>query len=370
MSAFNSGALDAELFTQLAALPDQESFAQAVVSLLPEVNSAAEQGVFQNFAMTNNFINRRLGVTSRVAGMVEGTRYASLGAMSSDASSSGSSAERSAWVQGGIRQAEMERGSNISDSGYESDVTNLSFGYDFDLSNDLAAGIAAGYSSLDIDHIGENVSEDDISISHVTAYIGGNSGRVFFSGQLGVASGEGDAKRLSGLDNSAITGSYDVSGYNAQATLGYDVQSLESDNLKISFLTGLQMGSFTRDAYTETGGLDLAIGEQSSDYVEGKAGFIVSKVYGSDYDYIGTSFSLAYVADFSDEDTGYSVAFGNDELVGLQSAGGIGDRFEYGVGLTVQPMANMSLTFDVEGEVSPSGTYDSLGGSLRARWAF
>ena len=334
---------------------------------MPEINGAARSELFEFAGELNGFIDRRLENARQSAAWDAGTRYAAAQGVGSDASGgfTDASIQTGPWIQAGYRKSGLDDLGG-SATGYDADSLSFALGFDFALSDRTIVGISGGYADINVDQSRNVLNEEDIKLWQVAGYLGHQSGPIFANAQLGYSSGEVDAVRANGLSGGVITGNYDVHGFTFNGTLGYEIPI--RDRAYVSPLVSLNYGDFTQDGYTESGGLNLIVGEQDTSFLEGKIGLIAGQFDNIGSSQFNTAVRVAYVHDFKGDPSSFNVAFGNGRSALLRSADYSDGRFEYGIGVSWRGSSRLSLRLDLEGESSKQ--YHSLGGSVRAKLNF
>jgi len=305
------------------------AFETSVQSLLPSLNEGVAREIWETHSRTSLYFTDRLA---------------------NDASSG-------AWVQGSTRGADRDATSG-SVTGYDADITAVTFGYDYNLSSAIRAGIS--YTFADIEIEGTGGETNDLNTNHIAAYAGYNADKVTVSGQIGYVFGDGSSTRVSELGT--ITGEYDVDAFIAQAIAAYDAGF-------ISPLAGLRYGSVSQDAFTQTGGLNLSVEANTVEYLEGIIGASVSPELSSAGAWtLRPTLRANYAYDFIGDARDVSVTLAGASSQLLTSGDAVGSRFEIGAGIDLVNQSGFSIGISYEGDFA-SG-YSSNAGVLRARFNF
>lgn len=351
VQAFNGGEFDATTFGALAALPDEASFVAATASLLPDVNGAVTKELYESTSNINKSIDQRL---DRLGIAAQSGEHLGL--------------ETGFWGKVGLNNSSLSGNRSVtSQSGYEAKTYNIILGYDRAVNENTTLGAAGGYASTDIDQDRGADNSNDLEFYYLTGYASHQAGPIFANGQIGYATGSGDSDRIDPLSAGRIAGSYDLSGVNAQTTVGYDF-AMSEDTFVSPFAT-LYYGSFTQDAHQEQGGLALAIDEQSVDQLEGKIGLAFSgEMQPFKSNKLGATVRVAYVNVLDGDPHNFNATVGNSQRVLLNGQSISDDRAEYGLSIGLLSENGLTVRFDLDGEAAK--TYNAFGGSITAKVRF
>ncbi|MEM1194325.1 MAG: autotransporter domain-containing protein, partial [Pseudomonadota bacterium] len=330
-SAFAAGALDGNIANSLNDITGTAGFEEAAVSLLPAINESVTREVFESHSLADQFIERRLESDTR----------------------------RGAWIQGFGRVANRDA-DTTSVTGYDASAFGLSAGVDSKVSDTLTIGAAFNYANIAIEGEGPSNEETDIDSYQVSAYAGINSGPVFVNGQAGYVFGNGQSQRTA-LSQS-ISGDFDVSGFTASATAGYQI---ENGSWVVTPLAGLRFASLSQDDFTETGGVNLVITSDNVQYLDAKIGADFTGNFGGGFK---PFLRAAYVYDIIGDARVITADFTGANSFALSTTEPAQSRFEVNTGFGLAVGTGISLNAEYDGEFA-SG-YQSHGGFLRARVAF
>jgi len=268
------------------------------------------------------------------------------------------------WLQVGVRASDQnaQTDGDVGFAGYEADQQTVAVGYDFAVSENSFVGISGSYSNIDVDADRTSNDETDIDLGQVAIYGTHRVGALEFSAQGAYVFGDVESERQA---FETITGETDIDGFNVQGLASYNIGFGQS--AYFAPLVGVQFGSISTDAFTENGGLDLAIGEIDSDYIEGRVGFTLGKKFQSEGTLRDYYIKAAVVNDFGDGTDNVDASFA-DQALSLQTLDTDDFRVNGQVGYNWITENGLSLGLNVEGDFS--GDYTSVGGSGRLKYNF
>ena len=225
-------------------------------------------------------------------------------------------------------------------------------------------GLSGSYSSADIELDRETRDDIDLDVFQINAYAARRYDRLFINGQIGYAFADVSAERSTSLG--LVTSDYDSDGITAQINATYDFAL--DDNGYFSPQVGLHYGNFSRDRYTENGGLDLRVEVDNNDYLEAKFGVITGTEHElGDGSVVDLFARVAYVIDLTDSQTGISARFGS-QIVGLDGLTRDDERVELGAGVNWYSSNRFTLGASVDGELASN--YFSVAGNVRMKYNF
>ncbi len=332
--AFASGQLDAGVANALNDSVDLAAFEGNALSLLPSINEGVTREIYETQSLANSLLERRL--------QGEGTGL---------------------WGQFLYRDANRDADS-LSVTGYDAESYGFAVGVDRRLGENIVGGVAFNYANIDIDEDGVGGETADIDTFRVSGYAGLQQGQWFANGQVGYTFSNVDASRASIVG--PVAGDYDVNGFNAEGNVGFD---LIEGPLKFAPVLGVQYANLSQDAFTETGGLNLAVNADDVSFLDLKAGFEASSTYEAGEWSARPLVRAAYVYDAIGDERVLSASFvGAPTPFTLRSTEPGQSRAEFGAGLEVSNAQGVAISVEYDGEAASN--YTAHGGFLRARFNF
>ena len=161
-----------------------------------------------------------------------------------------------------------------------------------------------------------------------------------------------------------IESDYDIDAFTAQAAASYTV---DFGSAYLTPLVGVQYGVVSADGYTENGGLNIAIDDTETDYLEGRVGFTLGKQFNEGGDLRDYFIRAALVNDFGGGADDLDIAFSNQAL-SLQSFDADDLRVNGQIGYNWISGNALSLGAVVGGDLSDS--YTSVSGNMRVKYNF
>jgi len=312
-AAFAAGGLQQNAVTALNGIQNAAGFEAVSLSLLPALNEAVSREVWESHSQSSDLILRRFHTD----------------------------AQSGAWVDGQLRSSDRD-GETLSVRGYDADTTAFAAGYDRQVSDNLRLGVAYNYADTDIEEVGDAGENTDLSTSQISAYAGYAANGGYANAQLGYIFGDGETERVSELG--PVTGDFDVSGFAAQAIVGYDYGVL-------SPLAGVRLGNISQGSYTENGGLGLTVDADSVSYFEGLIGATLTpKIETGSAWAVKPVIRANYVYDLNNGPRDVRVTLPSAQAQTLSSGGIAGSRFELGGSFNLIAQSGLSLGVGYEGD--------------------
>jgi outer membrane autotransporter protein len=320
--------LPAEVFTALDGVASNAEFESAAATLLPSLNDGVTREIFE----TGKFASRRLQT------LRDGRT-------------------RGIWGEVFGRTAEQDS-SSTSVAGYDADTFGIAVGAALPLTDTLTGGVNITYASIDIGNDGAGNAQADVDSYRVAGTLGYRAGAVFANGELGYSVSSVDTSRSTVA--ATVSGDYDVEGFDASVTAGYD---FNVGGATITPTAGLRYARYSADDFTENGGLNLRVDQDDAEYLEGVIGLSAKTTAQLGDVKVTPSIRGAYVYDFIGDERTLTASFAGASPVELRSDDPSQSRFELGLGLDAQVSERVSLGLGYEGAFASD--YQSHGGFLR-----
>ncbi len=260
LTAFVDGTLDnTSTFSNLGGLGTASDVGTAVNSLAPDFSGALVQNVFSSIQSNNSIIDHRLS----------NLNCNSFG--SDDEESCLTLAESGAWLQASRPNA--TQGSlalsapTFLNTGAGQDSVTMTYGYDHAVADSTIVGFSGSYTDSELEDQGETASSTDLESVQFSAYAGHRVGNAQFTTKASYSHAEAHTRRQS-FD--VIKSEVDVNALNFQGVASYNVYLGQGYYLKPE--AGVHYNNLSTGAYTETGGLDLSIGEANTNVLDGRVG--------------------------------------------------------------------------------------------------
>jgi outer membrane autotransporter protein len=205
----------------------------------PNVSGAFITGMTQSISTSQVNIGNRMGA---LMGMNSGDEVTASNGM---------------WFS--VRSTEAEQDTRYGISGFDSDTTGISLGFDREVGN-IILGIAYTHGTTDT-VVNDNSTDFDMTDNLFSLYGSYNGNRWYSEAILSAGFGNVDGTRLVGSD--LYESDYDSNSYNAKIEMG---MKFDQQGWQINPLFTLQYSAKEYDSYTETGGGDLALHVQSANY--------------------------------------------------------------------------------------------------------
>jgi len=268
------------------------------------------------------------------------------------------------WVQGSFYNSAQDGGSGVLNQEYDADTETISLGFDFVTDDRTVIGISGSYSDINIEQRRSAGDETEINSYQITAYGLRKYGKLQVTGQLGYINGNGDTERTA-LGETITAGGIDIEGFNIQAEASYSYKLGKTGYF--APVIGLQFADISVDGFTETGGLNLTVGDIDNDYFEGRVGFRVGEQIASPSSVTDLFFSAAILTDFGSGPDNVSLSFG-DQSSSISVFDADDERIELGAGVNWYSSQNYSLGASVTGEVS--NDFYTVGGQVQFKLNF
>ncbi len=326
--AIGANVLPTAVFAALDGVSSDAEFESAAATLLPSLNDGVTREIFE----TGKFASRRLET-------LRGDRT------------------RGVWGEVFGRTAEQDS-SSVSVAGYDADTFGIAVGASLPLTDTLTGGVNITYASIDIENDGVGSAQSDVDNYRIAGTLGYRAGSIFANGELGYSVSSVDTTRSSVAG--PVSGDYDVDGFDASATVGYDLNAGAST---ITPTVGLRYARFSADDFRENGGLNLRVDQDDVEYLEGVIGLSAKTTTQIGGVTVTPSIRGAYVYDFVGDERSPTASFAGATPVELRSDDPSQSRFELGLGLDAQVSERVSLGLGYEGAFASD--YESHGGVLR-----
>jgi len=219
------------------------------------------------------------------------------------------------------------------------------------------------YSNIDIDNDGVGNAQADVDNYRIAGTLGYRAGSAFANAEIGYSFGNVDTSRDSVVGS--ISGEFDVQGFTANATAGYD---LTFGSATITPSAGLRYARFNSDDFTEVGGLNLQIQQDDVSYLEGVVGLTAKTTTEIGGATVTPYIRGAYAYDFIGDDRDLTASFVGASPISLSADNSSQSRFELGLGLDASISENVTLGVAYEGGFASDFT--SHAGVLRLGFKF
>ncbi|BAZ14532.1 hypothetical protein NIES4071_63760 [Calothrix sp. NIES-4071] len=176
------------------------------------------------------------------------------------------------FINGDVNFGDRESSSKYP--GYDFTTSGVTAGVDYHVADNLAVGLALGYTSNDTD-LKQNRGSIDIdgyAISLYSNYIGDN---FYVNGVLGYGDNDYDIKRTTNFDNRTAVAKPSGSQFSVNVNSGYVAKS---QNVAYGPTVGLRYNRVSIDGYTEKGAdsLNMKVNDQQVDSFVMSVGAIAS----------------------------------------------------------------------------------------------
>lgn len=165
------------------------------------------------------------------------------------------------FINGDVNFGDRESTSKYP--GYDFTTSGVTAGVDYRVGDNLAVGLALGYTSNDTD-LKQNrgsIGIDGYAVSLYSNYVGDN---FYVNGILGYGANDYDIKRTTNFDNRTATGKPNGSQFTVNVNSGYVAKS---QNVAYGPTLGLRYNRVSIDGYTEKGAdsLNMKVNDQQVD---------------------------------------------------------------------------------------------------------
>nr|VFJ93213.1 MAG: outer membrane autotransporter barrel domain-containing protein [Candidatus Kentron sp. LFY] len=157
--------------------------------------------------------------------------------------------ERGVWVKTLGNWIEQDDKGGIS--GYDADIYGVVVGMDAELTRDIRAGVAFGYSNADVD--GSGAARADVDQHHVFVYGDYTGGRFYLEGMLGYGRGNNETSDLDGT--TLRKADYGADQY--MASVGGGVPLHMGDGVFVTPKASLTWTHIETDSYIRSDGVDV-----------------------------------------------------------------------------------------------------------------
>lgn len=260
LTSFVSGGLDnSETFSNLGGLGTAGDVGTALNSLAPDFNGTLVKNVFNTIQNTSSLIDHRLSnLNCNAFGSDGGQSCLTL-------------AESGSWVQSS--SANATQGSlalsapTFLNTAAGQDSVTLTYGYDQAVSDSTIVGFSGSYTDSETEENRNVNSSTELEALQFSAYAGHRIGNAHFATKASYSSGEAKTRRQS---FEVIESQVDVNALNIQGVASYNVSLGQGYYLKPE--AGLHYNNLSTGAFTESGGLNLSVGEANTNVLDGRVG--------------------------------------------------------------------------------------------------
>lgn len=381
ISAFNAEQLSTNV-ASVFANQTQEQFTASVVSLLPDLSNSASRQVLDAVNSVGGLVSQRLGsLTSNV-----NSKRNNAVARSSNAVYTSTSYEQSnivnvshhvnvnidlanrsgAWVQGSYYQSDQEVDDSVAgfDNSYDANSISFAIGYDTALNDNTLLGVSAAYTSTDIDLQNASSGQTELDVYQFTAYGLRQYGALQVNGQISYVTADAESERTTFLGTASSD--FDLDGFSLQAQANYTWRLGKTGY--ITPLVGLQYSEITRDAYTESGGLNVTLSRVDNELLEGRLGLRIGEQIVTSNSLTDLYLNAAIVNDFGSGPDDLSVSFSSQSDI-LSVFDADDQRLELGAGVDWFYDYAYSITASVNGQFS-NDDYSSVGARVQFKYNF
>ena len=332
-SATNAGLLNDQILFSLNSVESTEEFETQAIGLLSPSNVATTREFFQVPARVQTAIQER---------------------------ATGASSGR---IWGNISSRRSERnGDALSSARYDADSAGMTLGADLITPFSGVGGATLSYANIKIDHAAD-AGSTDVDAYRVGGYAVWQQDAWFASTQAGYTFGSARVRR-SGLTD-VISGDYDVSGPDASVVTGLH---LDRGVATFSPHVGARFARLSSDAFTETGGLNLAVDAEDTDFFDVRAGLNADFSQTFKSTLVAPKIRAAIVYDALAEDRVTQLSINGDTPFEIRADALDEVRLEFGVGITLLNRNGATLSVDYDGEASSN--YRDHGGRLSVKLPF
>lgn len=269
LTAFAEGGLNnTATFSNLAGISTAGDLGIALNSLAPDYNGTLLQNVFNTIQNGADQVDYRL---NDLACNEFGDSRVSASFGSESLQSCLTFAQSGAWVQsshGGTTQGSLSSAApTFLTGGLDQDSITMVYGYDQAISDSTVLGFSGSYTETQTADNNLAASSTELDIVQLSAYTGHRVGNAHFVTKASFSHGEADTRRQS-FD--VIRSEVDINAINAQSVASYNVNLGQGYYLKPE--AGLHYNNITTGSFLESGGLNLAVNEATSNVLDGRVG--------------------------------------------------------------------------------------------------
>ena len=283
--------------------------------------------------------------------------------------SAGDSAS-SGTLWGQIVGGTAKRDESTKSVGFKATSYGLVMGTDFDVTDEMIAGVALGWIRANNN---TSVADAGSDIDTYQAALYGSwtpkslGGRLHVDGQLGFGYSDTDQSRVIHAFN--VRAVADFKGWQtfADVTAGYDFPL--GDNAVLTPYAGLRAVHFASDGYTETGAglLNVTADDYSDNSLRHDIGAKVATSFDSSLGKVTPSLKLGWLHDYGGSPASVTGALGGVTFVSPSSS--IAENgLAIGAGIEIAKSDTLTLGFEYDGDLRSD--YQSHTGSLKATIRF
>jgi len=249
-------------------------------------------------------------------------------------------------------------------------ITGGIVGADYKATPALRVGVGLGYG-------GTTFSLDDgggrAQVDHTLAALYANytAGPAYLDGLLGVAYGDGTARRNVSLPGAPAQASAHVTDTQVLGSLeaGY---GFELGGARLTPFAALALATVNQDAFTETGAgvLDLQVAKQAPSSARSTLGTRLTADLALGSTLVTTDLSAGWAHEFAPLNRNATAAFTGAPAAAFQVAGArvAGDSAQIGVGLATAVFAGTSVYLHYDGDLASGSSSNAISAGFRFTW--
>ena len=301
--------------------------------LLPDLSSGVTREFYENQSSTFNSIERQLAQANQA---------------------------NSFWFQASGRSADRDGGSNVTDTGYESDSFGFILGYGKSINSNLNVGAALSYSDIEVD---AGFTSTDVEAYSLNLYSQYTEGNFFVRGAAAYSFGDAESSRNTQFG--AIDSDSDIDQFSAKLSVGVD-KTLGRH--KFSPFASLEYSNISRDGFTENGGLGLSVSDDDLSILELGVGVSHEIDLNPGARAVKLVSRVGYYYDVLDEETSVDARINGGSSFNLDGSSISQGSLEFATGLGFSLSDSSTLSFGYEGNFASD--FDSHTGYLRFKKEF
>ncbi len=271
------------------------------------------------------------------------------------------------WVQ--TFNNNLNQGNTNLYDGYKANSQGVTFGTDYKFMPNLTLGLSSGISKSITKSSNENKSTD-IDSYQFGIYNGYNSQKYFLNNTIGVALNNYNSNRYISTVNSSAKAKYNGKSYMASSEMGSYYRLEHNLILTPTFTLTAAHNSIANYSEDGAGSLDLEIKNNSTNFLEGRLGTELSKIFWTKQDtQINPRISLSYAYNFiGDPQKTNSTFIGQNINFTSESDKIPQGSLKLGAGISFYTKENLSFSTNYWFEYRANFISNSLG--LRAGYSF
>lgn len=250
------------------------------------------------------------------------------------------------FVEGDLNFGEKD--DNVTEKGYEFSNTGVTVGVDYRITNNVALGVAVGYTANNTT-LNNNLGKVQIDSYGVSAYTSFAKENFYANGVVSYAQNSFNISRKTNFDNRTATANPDGDQFSVGVNSGYNIKT---GNASLGPTVGLRYNRVNIDSYTEkdAGSLNMTVKSQEAESLVLSLGAQASVAINAGQAKVIPQVRVSYEHEFADDSREIVTELVTQPGIPMRANTAKPDRdyVKLGVGTQVQFSDNFSGAIDYE----------------------